>query len=116
MVGETERGELADQLSIHTRLLEVEAGQIAMNGEARRAHLPTDRAHGPISTLGIAQLLDQPTRAVDANVVARGAELAPGAGHPIELQGFEFGSDLTHDRPPCRLACHSARYRRSGLA
>ncbi len=40
--------ELADQLSIHTRLLEVEAGQIAMNGEARRAHLPTDRAHGPI--------------------------------------------------------------------
>ena len=115
--GERRLGQLRHQLAIDRRDLEVEAGEVAVNGELRRTHLMAHRAGRPIGGLGEQHLLDQPARTVDLARVLLD-QIGPRRRHAVQAQRLEFGNDVTHhDRPPgCRAAGRSGRCRRSAAS
>jgi hypothetical protein len=52
--------ELGDETPIHTGRFEVEAGEIAVYGEAGRVHLVANRSQRAVRAFGLEQVLDQP--------------------------------------------------------
>ncbi len=82
--------------------------RIAGHREARRCHLVLNRAHRPIRSLGLQQMLDQPARGIQTRCRTLLLQVAPSACHAVQAQCLELNEHVTHDPPPGRAGCRSA--------
>ena len=106
LLGEGGRGEARDLPAVDLRLLEIEAGQIAMHREARDVHLVADGARRAIRGFGLHQLRQQ-RRGRRHRGLALLEAFGVAGGHAVQPQLFEVGDQISHGSPPPRAACRS---------
>jgi hypothetical protein len=92
LLGEGGRGEAADLAAIDLGLVEVEAGEIAVNREARDVHLVAYGARGAIGGFGLHQLGEAPRGRCHHGLPLLEAVGVAG-GHAVQPQAFEVGDE-----------------------
>ncbi len=81
-VGEAEIAELADQRAVHSRGLELKAGQVAVDGEPGGPQLVPDRTDAPVGVFRLEERADHPFAYLEVHS-ASGRHLGPALGHAV---------------------------------
>jgi hypothetical protein len=106
---EARRGELLDVGLLEGRLGPVEAGEVAVDGEAGRADLVAQAARLAVGLLGLDELVEQGLGASRPRWGCR-LMLGPGGGHAVQVHGLELCKPVNgHGASPA--GCRSVRSR-----